>query len=278
MTENYLNFFYGGVAGIVSRTVTAPFERLKMLRQNYPKIYCHNSILRSFQFIHQKEGLLSLFNGNLVNSIRIFPQNAIQYGIFQYTKNKGLKYTTNNNMVYFLSGATAGIISYTSIYPLETVRSKLSVQNKGHQYKGITDCLSKSIRNEGFLSLYRGSLVSAIGMIPFQGLNFLTYHYLDEHYNIEKNSLKVLLFGSWAGVLSVTFTYPFDTVKRRLQLSGEMGNPKYRGVIHCCKYILENHGIKGMYRGLLPTYTKIFPANGLYFFIIELLKNQKFEM
>jgi len=274
MSDIYLNFFYGGIAGIVSRTVTSPLERLKMLRQNYPKIYCHNSILQSFRVIHQREGVMSLFNGNLINSIRIFPQNAIQYGIFEYLKNIGLEYSNNKNSVYFLSGATAGIISYTSIYPLETVRSKLSVQNKG-QYRGIIDCFGKSIKQEGFLSLYRGSLVSAIGMIPFQGLNFLTYHYLDEHYNSEKNSLKTLLFGSWAGVLSVSFTYPFDTIKRRLQLSGEMGNPKYRGLIHCCKYILDNHGIRGLYKGLLPTYTKIFPANGLYFFIIELLKNQK---
>lgn len=275
MNDIYLNFFYGGVAGIVSRTVTAPFERLKMLRQNYPKIYCHDSILKSFRVIHQSQGLWSLFNGNLVNSIRIFPQNAIQYGIFQYLKTQGHKYTNNTNLLYFLSGATAGIISYTSIYPLETIRTKISVQNNGQQYRGIVDCFSKSVKQEGFLSLYRGSLISAIGMIPFQGLNFLTYHHLDEHYNTEKNSLKTLFFGSWSGIVSVSCTYPFDTIKRRLQLSGEMGNPKYRGIAHCCKYILENHGIKGLYRGLLPTYTKILPANGLYFFIIELFKNQK---
>ena len=277
MSDIYLNFFYGGVAGIVSRTVTAPFERLKMLRQNYPKKYCHSSIYQSFRVIHQSEGLWSLFNGNLVNSIRIFPQNAIQYGIFQYSKNKGLEYSNNKNLVYFLSGANAGIISYTSIYPLETIRSKLSVQNNGKQYRGIMDCFSKSVKQEGFLSLYRGSLISAIGMVPFQGLNFLTYHYLDEHYNTEKNNLKSLLFGSWAGIVSVTFTYPFDTIKRRLQLSGEMGNPQYRGIFHCSQYIVNNFGIRGLYRGLLPTYTKIFPANGLYFFIIENLKNLKFD-
>ena len=51
------NLIYGGTAGIISRTITSPLERIKILRQNYPTKY-NNSIPGIFLNIYaQQDGI-----------------------------------------------------------------------------------------------------------------------------------------------------------------------------------------------------------------------------
>ena len=85
MDTNFIkNFIYGGIAGMISRTITSPFERLKILRQNFPNQYSKHNIYSSFRQMYLREGPKSLFKGNLVNCVRIFPQTAVQYSVFEY--------------------------------------------------------------------------------------------------------------------------------------------------------------------------------------------------
>jgi len=202
--------------------------------------------------IYNQNGLNGYFNGNLTNCIRIFPQSAIQWSTFNYSRSHLENVIKNTTFTNFISGGIAGMVSYGIIYPLETIRSKLSVQNKDTK-------------------LYNGCGLSLLGQIPFQGSNFVTYYYLKDNYNTQSNKYISLIHGSIAGFVSVSLTYPFDTIKRRLQLSGEYGNPKYTGIRHCIKYIVNTYGIRGLFRGLIPAYIKILPSNGLYFWTLELL-------
>jgi len=275
------NFLYGGTGGIVSRTLTAPFERLKMLRQNFPNQYKGINVFRSLHTIYLTEGVHGLFVGNLANCSRVFPQKSMEFGIFNYCN----KHVFDDEVVgkktnYFISGSIAGIVGYTSIYPMETIRSKISVQKMEVKYNGIMDCLMKTIKEQGVRGLYRGCAFQAVGMIPFQGTNFLTYNYLQDlynsKYNLENDPSKKLysspICGSLAGMTAVSLAFPFDTVKRRLQLTGEQGNPHYKGIFDCLRYTYQTYGIKGFYRGLVPCYMKMVPASALCFATVELCK------
>jgi hypothetical protein len=72
---------------------------------------------------------------------------------------------------------------------------------------------------------------------------------------------------------AVTFTYPTDLIRRRLQLQGfDISVPKYNGILDCITKIYRTNGIGGLYRGLVPCYIKIFPAVALQFWTMELLK------
>ena len=176
----------------------------------------------------------------------------------------------NDNINNFISGGISGVISYTTIYPIETIRSKLSIQNK-HKYYGIIDCFKTSIKQGGILSLYNGSKISAIGQIPFQGSNFVTYYYLKKKSYINNTELASLFNGSIAGLVSVGLTYPFDTVKRKLQLNGEFGNPVYKNAYDCIKYNIRVFGLRGLYGGIIPCLIKIIPTNGFFFLSLEYL-------
>ena len=65
----------GGMAGVVSRTATAPLELYKIqLQSNYLKDSTIKNVIK-------KEGIRYLWKGNLTNCIRIFPQFYFEYQI-----------------------------------------------------------------------------------------------------------------------------------------------------------------------------------------------------
>ena len=85
MDENVKNFAYAGFGGMLSRTATAPLERIKVLYQNKTDIKM--SYYNYLPKLIKKEGYLSLFNGNGINCIRVVPESAIRYSVFDYSIN-----------------------------------------------------------------------------------------------------------------------------------------------------------------------------------------------
>lgn len=58
---------------------------------------------------------------------------------------------------------------------------------------------------------------------------------------------------SIVGSISQTLTYPFDVLRRKMQVTGmQGGNIKYTGAIHALTSILRVEGVLGLYRGLWP--------------------------
>lgn len=75
-----VDFLMGGVSGAVSKTVTAPIERVKLLIQNQDEMIKsgrlsepYKGIADCFSRTVRDEGIGSLWRGNVVNVIRYFP-------------------------------------------------------------------------------------------------------------------------------------------------------------------------------------------------------------
>jgi solute carrier family 25 protein 16 len=79
-------FISGGIAGCVAKTLVAPIDRVKILRQVHSSHYENYGIFESFIRIPQKEGFLALYKGNLAQLLRIFPYAAFQYGSYETYK------------------------------------------------------------------------------------------------------------------------------------------------------------------------------------------------
>ena len=269
MDENVRNFLYAGIGGVISRTATAPLERLKVLYQNKTniKVSYYNYIPK----LIKREGYLSLFNGNGINCIRVFPESAIRYSVFDSSKKYFNEIGMNKNLNYFTAGSISGITASCVVYPLETIRTKITAQSNKNMYKNYIDCIKKSYIKNGIKGFYKGNVLYTIGQIPYQGTNFLTYEYLKNNY--ENTHLNLLLFGSIAGFTSISCSYPFEIIKRRMQLSGELGNPTYIDTLNCLKHMYKQNGFRAFYAGLIPQYIKLIPANCIFFYSIELFKN-----
>ena len=79
-TTQIETFLMGGTAGAISRTCTAPIDRLKVFYQVH-----HQSpeagYFRTLQFMRKEGGWKSLWRGNGVNVLKIMPEQGI-YSIF----------------------------------------------------------------------------------------------------------------------------------------------------------------------------------------------------
>ena len=112
----------------------------------------------------------------MTNCTRLAPQMAVNYGVFEYSK-KYIK-TENKDVDNLICGALAGSVSMTTIYPLETVRSRLSLQMHNSHYSGILNCL-KTMR---FKEMYNGLRMSLLGITPYCALNFAFYNKLKDNF------------------------------------------------------------------------------------------------
>ena len=132
----FKDLIIGGCAGVISRTCTAPLELYKIQSQNK---YFKESNIKN---VLKNEGFRYLWKGNLTNCIRAFPQFGISYSVYAFSKNNLFYFLENKNYKNFYSGGVAGFVSMSIIYPLETIRTRLSLQmNKSH-YNSISSAFS----------------------------------------------------------------------------------------------------------------------------------------
>ena len=80
-----LDFVAGGISAAVSKTVVAPLERVKILLQiqdahkHIPKDQQYKGIVDCFSRVYKEQGVLSFWRGNVVNVVRYFPTQALNF-------------------------------------------------------------------------------------------------------------------------------------------------------------------------------------------------------
>ncbi|KAI4355198.1 hypothetical protein L6164_003992 [Bauhinia variegata] len=298
----------GGVAGGVSRTAVAPLERLKILLQvQNPHNIKYNGTIQGLKYIWRTEGIRGMFKGNGTNCARIVPNSAVKFfsyeqasqGIlYMYKKQTGNEDAELTPVLRLGAGACAGIIAMSATYPMDMVRGRITVQTETspYQYRGMFHALLTVIREEGARSVYKGWLPSVIGVIPYVGLNFAVYESLKD-WLVKSKSFGIcqdsdlsvttrLACGAVAGTVGQTVAYPFDVIRRRMQMvgwshaasvvtgDGRVRAPlEYTGMVDAFRKTVRHEGFGALYKGLVPNYVKVVPSIALAFVSYEVVKD-----
>ncbi|XP_044464502.1 adenine nucleotide transporter BT1, chloroplastic/mitochondrial-like [Mangifera indica] len=267
--------FSGAIAGAVSRTAVAPLETIRTHLMVGSSGHTTGEV---FHNIMKTDGWKGLFRGNLVNIIRVAPSKAIELFAFD-TVNKKLSAKPGEQSkipipASLIAGACAGVSSTLCTYPLELVKTRLTIQRDA--YDGIVDAFVKILQEEGPAELYRGLAPSLIGVIPYAATNYFAYDSLRKAYKKvikqEKiGNIETLLIGSLAGAISSSATFPLEVARKHMQV-GAVSGQVYKNVIHALASILEKEGITGLYKGLGPSCLKLVPAAGISFMCYEACK------
>jgi len=186
---------------------------------------------------------------------------------------------------FILSGCAAAMAK-TSAAPIERV--KLLIQNQGEmmkqgrldkRYNSILDCLQRTLRNEGFLSFWRGNFASVLRYFPQQALNFAFKDEIQKIFQAKKTApyrekfTKNILSGGCAGSLSLLFVQSIDYTRTRLAVDAKSGGQRqFNGIIDVYAKTMRTDGIRGLYRGFCVSCTCIFIYRGLYFGLYDSLK------
>merc|ERR1719478_1151140 len=132
MTDFLIDFAAGGVSGAVSKTLTAPIERVKLVIQTQdanPKIKSgevprYTGIGNCFTRVYAEQGLGAFWRGNFVNVLRYFPTQAFNFAFKDTIKAMFPKTNPKKEFAKFFainmaSGGLAGAGSLCIVYPLD---------------------------------------------------------------------------------------------------------------------------------------------------------------
>jgi len=160
------------------------------------------------------------------------------------------------------SGGAAGATSLMFVYPLDFARTRLAADvgkgKKGgeREFNGLVDCLQKIYKSDGAIGLYRGFVISVVGIIAYRASYFGMFD--TGKVFLFEDIKKANFFAMWAFAQAVTVSagiasYPLDTVRRRLMMqSGRTGaDIMYTGTMDCFRKILKNEGAKAFFKGSL---------------------------
>ncbi|CAF0800170.1 unnamed protein product [Adineta steineri] len=261
------NFALSGVAAVVSKTAAAPIERVKLLVQNQGEMLKQGLITKPYNGVvdctmrtFQSEGGMAFWRGNLANCIRYFPTQALNFAFKDQIK---LMFKQNKNDPYMVnfgkniaSGGVAGAMSLCFVYSLDYARTRLANDVKStkkgggeRQYKGLVDVYKKTLATDGIAGLYRGFVISCVGIVIYRGCYFGFY-----------DTLKPILLGPDAGIMlsfllgyGVTVTsglisYPVDTIRRRMMMTSGQA-VKYKGSMDCMFQIIRSEGMASLFKG-----------------------------
>lgn len=279
----------GGGAGAISRTLTAPVERIKVVLQvqavaSIPESQKFKGISDCFFGIYRQQGIPGYWRGNGINVLRIVPNSAIKFATFdQYKKlafPEGEKAYEDRKKEKILRkmfcGGLAGASTMIPVYPLDLARTKLSADTTG-KYRGMVHLFKQTVDANGVRGLYSGIGISLCGIIPYLAISLTSYDTLKEvtaNYASLSSLPGRVMLGSIAAIISQSIAYPIDTIRRHMQVSGGLGQrAKYLNTTECIKEIYRLHGIKGYYRGILINVTRAAPQTGIEFACFDFLSS-----
>lgn len=275
MKSFLVDFTLGGVSGAVAKTLTAPIERIKLVIQTQdanPKIRSgevprYTGIGDCGSRILKEQGFKRFWDGNFTNCIRYFPTQAFNLAFKDTFKKMFPKYNPKTEFLQFfganlVSGGLAAAGSMCIVYPLDYSRTRLAsdVGSGKKTFSGLLDCMKKTAAGPGgAMALYTGFGVSVVGIVGYRGLQLGTFDTIVGLNPWKKDkgimgAVTTFAAAQTAITIGAGATYPFDTVRRRLQMQSEKPVEEhiYKGTADCFRRIAAEEGMaKGLYKGFV---------------------------
>merc|ERR1712019_173200 len=226
-----------GIAAGISKTAAAPIERVKLLVQNQDEMIKQGRLDKPYTGVVDctkrtlaSEGIAPFWRGNLANVLRYFPTQALNFA-FKDTIKAAFKTPKSAPAAQKLAANDA--------------------KGKGgeRQFNGLIDVYRKTLASDGIGGLYRGFVISCVGIFIYRGLYFGLYDTLRPMLLGEKGNATASFFLGWGiTIVSGLASYPIDTVRRRMMMTSG-GGVKYSGSIDCFNQVVKNEGFMSLMKG-----------------------------
>ncbi|KAL2127535.1 hypothetical protein VTI74DRAFT_10574 [Chaetomium olivicolor] len=203
-------FLAGAVSGGVSRTATAPLDRLKVYllvntktstnaalsaaKHGRPLLALRNAggpIVDAIVSLWKAGGLRTFFAGNGLNVVKIMPESAIRFGSYEASKRFLATYEGHNDPTQistvskFVAGGIGGMTAQFCVYPIDTLKFRLQCETVqgGPQGNALLFRTAKKMWADGGLrAAYRGLGLGLIGMFPYSAIDIGTFEFLKKSY------------------------------------------------------------------------------------------------
>ncbi|KAK9817908.1 hypothetical protein WJX72_004133 [[Myrmecia] bisecta] len=260
----------------------------------------YTGIGQALKTILKEEGIQGLWRGTVPGLLLTVPYTAVQFVTLQQCKHfahqHGLEERWGSS-VSFLSGAVAGAAATIASYPFDLLRTTLAAQGEPKVYHSMTQAAVAIAREQGIHRLYTGMGVTLLEIMPYAALQFGTYDLFTSAYSRARRKALVaqghtledgdghshfdhFLCGLAAGTIAKLGTHPLDVCKKRFQVAGLQRSIKYgarvppsvvKSLPQCLRQIYTHEGVRGLYKGALPSIIKAAPMAAITFTTYEFL-------
>ncbi|KAK7937981.1 uncharacterized protein PG986_014849 [Apiospora aurea] len=168
-----VNMFCGASSGIIGAAAGSPFFLVKTRLQSFSPFlpvgtqHKYRNALDGLRQIYGAEGIRGLYRGVGAAMIRTGFGSSVQLPTYFFAKRRLVRHLgmEEGAPLHLASSAVSGFVVCVFMHPPDTIMSRLYNQN-GNLYKGVFDCLGKTIRTEGLLAIYKGFLPHLARILP----------------------------------------------------------------------------------------------------------------
>lgn len=260
---------------------------------------------QAFATIVREEGIQGLWRGTVPGLLLTVPYTSVQFVALHQCKNlvqqAGLAdHPGISTLVSFASGAVAGAAGTLASYPFDLLRTTLAAQGEPKVHRGMWDAAVHMWRTRGVTGLYSGLGVTLVEIMPYAALQFGTYDALNTLWDTARvrvsqptgdggtlpgqewiPAVRVQQFccGLMAGLLAKLTTHPLDVAKKRYQVAGLQRSLSYGARVDsaltrsslaaCISEIYTREGLRGLWKGSLPSIIKAAPSAAITFVAYE---------
>uniref|UniRef100_A0A8C8J9Z7 Uncharacterized protein n=1 Tax=Oncorhynchus tshawytscha TaxID=74940 RepID=A0A8C8J9Z7_ONCTS len=163
-----------------------------------------------------------------------------------------------------INGGVAGLVGVTCVFPIDLAKTRLQNQQGARVYTGMLDCLTKTVKMEGYFGMYRGAVVNLTLVTPEKAIKLAANDIFRQ--KLSKDGKLPLwgeiLAGCGAGTCQVIVTTPMEMLKIQLQDAGRLA--AITRVVQA-PTLLKTRGLPGLYRGAGATLMRDVPFSMIYF-------------
>jgi Mitochondrial carrier protein len=129
-----------------------------------------------------KEGPIGFYAGWWPALAQKIPSYGFTWMFFQQLKRgyEEITQTKPSSRVSFILGAIASAASVCVMIPMDTVKTRLVIQQAGaiNPYTGVSNCFSRILREEGVGALYRSLTPRLLSVVPMIAIQYGIYEYM----------------------------------------------------------------------------------------------------
>ncbi|CAN1356900.1 Mitochondrial carnitine/acylcarnitine carrier-like protein [Linum perenne] len=182
------------------------------------------------------------------------------------------------------AGTVGGAAQLVTGHPFDTIKVKLqsqpvAVPGQPQRYAGAIDAVKKTIASEGAGGLYKGMGAPLATVAALNAVLFTVRGQFEALLRTQPGATLTIgqqvVCGAGAGLAVSFLACPTELIKCRLQAQSStvVAAVKYGGPIDVAKQVLRSEGgLRGLFKGLVPTMAREVPGNAAMFGIYELVK------
>ncbi|XP_066500270.1 mitoferrin-1 [Hoplias malabaricus] len=273
----------GAVAGVLEHTVMYPVDSVKTRMQSLqpdPKAQ-YRSVYEALRRIVRTEGLLRPLRGLNITVIGAGPAHALYFACYERIKlslSDVIQNGGNSHIANGLAGSVATVLHDAVMNPAEVVKQRMQMYNS--PYRGLWDCVLTISRKEGLAAFYRSYSTQLTMNIPFQAVHFITYEFMQERLNPQRQYWPGthILSGAAAGAVSAAVTTPLDVCKTLLNtqenvaLSSAHVSGHLSGMANAFRTVYRLGGLPAFFKGVRARVIYQMPSTAIAWSVYEFFK------